>query len=246
MNQSLPRLALRRSIQLAHRWLGALLLLQFLLWMASGAFMSLVNMDEVGGAPNRSIGGEPELAPRAYFPPGGVIAGLEGVEGVRLENLGSRPVYVVAHSDGETMFDAESGERIQLSEAAIIAIARNSFVGEGEPVSAKLLNENPVDFRGATPVWRVTINDKASTRIYISPVTGAVLAHRNQLWRIYDFFWMLHIMDYDERSNYSNPLLRISSVTGLLFVLTGAFLVWTRVRAGRYGEDISRTSRHSS
>jgi uncharacterized iron-regulated membrane protein len=243
MNTTPPKLAVRRWMQMAHRWLGVFLLVQLLLWMASGAFMSLVSMDQVRGEPTRAVDASPELLPRAYFPPGGVIAGLGGVESVSLQNLGSRPVYIVAHSEGQTVFDAETGDPVTFPEAAIIDIARKSYVGEGEPLSARLLTVAPVDFRGAIPVWQVTIDDKAKTRIYVSPDTGKVLAFRNRLWRVYDFFWMLHIMDYGERSNYSNLLLRVFSVCGLLFVVTGGILAWTRVETGRYKQDIMRLIR---
>jgi uncharacterized iron-regulated membrane protein len=244
MSERTPNLAARRWVQLAHRWLGAALLLQFMLWMASGAFMSLVNMDQVRGGATTAISASPELQARAYFPPGGVISELSGVKSVLLENLDARPVYIVTHSEGESMFDAETGNLISLSGAAVTDIAKNSYVGDGEPISAVLITlESPVDYRGSLPVWQVRMDDKARTRIYVSPSTGRVIAHRNRLWRVYDFFWMLHIMDYEGRSDYSNPLLRIFSVTGLFFVLTGGVLAWTRVRSGRYRQDVKRLLR---
>ena len=41
----------------------------------------------------------------------------------------------------------------------------------------------------------------SSITYYISATTGSVLERRNDTWRWWDFFWMLHIMDYDEREN---------------------------------------------
>lgn len=67
-----------------------------------------------------------------------------------------------------------------------------------------------------------------------------MLARRNRIWRLYDFFWMLHIMDYDERENFNNPLIRAFAATGLLFALSGLFLVAQRVTGGRYKDDLRR------
>ena len=45
------------------------------------------------------------------------------------------------------------------------------------------------------------------------------------LWRVFDFVWMLHIMDYDERDDFNHPLLLITAGTALLFVFTGLWML---------------------
>lgn len=232
------RLRWRRWTQIAHRWLGLGLAVQVLLWMASGAFMSLVDMDVVRGGRTLAPSTAPMLEARRYFPPGGVIAAQGAVESITLKIWNGRPVYVVQTFAGERLFDAATGEALSpIGEAAAIEIARKSYLGEGDVVRARLLQEAPVDWRGELPVWRIDIDDAARTRVYVSPSTGEALAHRNALWRIYDFFWMLHIMDYDGRNDYSNPLIRIFSVCAVLFSITGIALVVNRLRSGRYPED---------
>jgi len=52
-----------------------------------------------------------------------------------------------------------------------------------------------------------------------------LVARRHQLWRWFDFLWMLHIMDYDQRIDANNLLLRISASLALLFSLSGAGLL---------------------
>jgi uncharacterized iron-regulated membrane protein len=80
----------------------------------------------------------------------------------------------------------------------------------------------------------VSFDDRLKTRLYISPETGEIESRRNKIWRLYDFFWMLHIMDYDERENFNNPLLKIAAVTGTLFAVTGFYLVIVLFLKGRY------------
>ena len=75
-------------------------------------------------------------------------------------------------------------------------------------------------------VWRVDFDDEDETSIYVSGQDGAVLERRNSTWRLFDIFWMLHIMDYDERADAHNPLLITAQVTGLVFTLMGIWLLF--------------------
>ena len=65
------------------------------------------------------------------------------------------------------------------------------------------------------------------------------------MWRFYDFFWMLHIMDYRGRDNFNNPLLRAFALTGLAFALSGVTLVGFRLHSGRYADDARRMARRA-
>ena len=75
------------------------------------------------------------------------------------------------------------------------------------------------------PLWAVHYEEAGDTTLYFSPYTGDIVARRHNLWRIFDFVWMLHIMDYDTRDDVNNALLRIASMTGVLFALSGAWLL---------------------
>jgi len=57
--------------------------------------------------------------------------------------------------------------------------------------------------------------------LYIEPWTGELLARRTQGWRIFDFLWTLHIMDFDTRDNFNHPLLQAASALGLVIALSG-------------------------
>jgi hypothetical protein len=112
-------------------------------------------------------------------------------------------------------------------------------VGEGKIVRAALVSHPPHEYRGATPVWRIDLDDRLHTRIYVSPQTGEVRSRRNDIWRVYDFFWMLHIMDYKERDNFNSWWLQLFAGAGFVFALSGLIIVVYRLRRGRYGNDLS-------
>jgi hypothetical protein len=92
----------------------------------------------------------------------------------------------------------------------------------------QLREESPIDFRGALPVWQMTMADSAGTRLYIHPDTGKLLARRTSTWRLYDFLWSLHIMDYAGRENFNNMLLRLVAGFSLLMTASGAGLLIAR------------------
>lgn len=225
----------RSFISAAHNWLGLLLGLQVILWMLSGAVMSLFDIELVRGRTNAVATYPPELLASNYASPGGVIARTPGATSLTLSFVLDRPAYVVSGSAGAALFDAETGEKLSpLSEARARLVAERDFIGRGKTGGGVLLDEAPHECGCAAPVWSFRFDDKLRTRLYVSPDTGAVLARRNEIWRMYDFFWMLHILDFKEREDFNNPLLRTAAVTGTLFALTGAYLVALRLLRGQY------------
>lgn len=230
-----------RVVHVAHRWLGLLLAAQVMLWMASGVIMSWFPIEQVRGETAAAIEAPPALSAARYFPPDGVIAGFPGATDVRLKIWLGRPVYVVSGASGRALVDAASGEILSpLGEDLARQAAEADYRGQGTLERLVLTNNPSAEYRGPAPVWRADFSDADETRLYVSPQTGEVLARRNRVWRLYDFFWMLHIMDYEAREDFNNPLIRAFSATGFLFALTGLFLVAVRVRGGQYRADATR------
>ena len=140
------------------------------------------------------------------------------------------PVYRLGRAEGSwLMVDALSGDILSpISEGKALALAIADFKGEAKPEGANWLTEKNLEYRGDLPVWQVYLNDEEDTRLYVSPVLGRVVARRTETWRIFDFFWMLHIMDYKERTNFNNPLVIIASIAGLLMAVSGVLLIYFR------------------
>jgi exosortase/archaeosortase len=57
-----------------------------------------------------------------------------------------------------------------------------------------------------------------------------VITVRSDIWRVFDFFWMLHIMDYDEREDFNNPLLISFAASSVFFSFTGFILLLQNIR----------------
>ncbi|MHA6250022.1 hypothetical protein ACXYMU_18970 [Pontibacter sp. CAU 1760] len=75
------------------------------------------------------------------------------------------------------------------------------------------------------PAWAITFNEPDCT-VYISSEYGNYQAIRHNRWRVFDFLWMLHTMDFEGRDNFGNILLRVFSLFGVFTVLSGFFLYY--------------------
>ncbi len=86
-----------------------------------------------------------------------------------------------------------------------------------------------VEFRGGRiPVYQVILDHPKRPHNYVCPLTGEVLKRRNNLRRIFDFFWMLHIMDYGAREDFNHWLLTGTSVLAIMTSASGLALWWWR------------------
>ncbi|BDT59185.1 hypothetical protein MasN3_26790 [Massilia varians] len=113
-------------------------------------------------------------------------------------------------------------------------IAHKSYSGTGKAGTPRLLNFTLEARAHKEPVWRVDFDDPDETSIYVSSRSGVVLEHRNSTWRLFDLFWMLHIMDYSERTNFNNPLLISNAIGGLWMALTGVWLLFSSLRLAEF------------
>lgn len=137
-------------------------------------------------------------------------------------------VYEALLMPGEDciMLDAMSGKMLSpISEQEALLTARVDFTGNAAAPAVQWLSETNLEYRGRVPVYRVDFDNEKKTHLYISPENGRVIARRNKIWRLYDFFWMLHIMDYQERENFNHPWLYILAATAVSLSITGLTLL---------------------
>ena len=209
-----------------HKWLGLFIGLQVVIWSLSGLYMTAVHIDIIHGdhlirqTPVRSADVSKLRDPIA-------VAAANRADGARLAWVRNQPAYLLATEAGEKIVHAVSGRPVSPpNEAEIRAIAKSIYTGDEKIASAELISEIPGEIRGRKPpIWRVEFDHWNKPTLYFSPVTGELVTRRHELWRIFDFVWMLHIMDYDTRDNVNNALLRIFTWGAVLMVLSGAWLL---------------------
>jgi uncharacterized iron-regulated membrane protein len=228
----------RRFIRQLHRWVGLLVGIQVLFWVLGGFIMSVLQLDAVRGEHVRT------QAPAAPLEAGAPLVPLDrlladprfaGATTATLHRWLGHLVYRVEGPGGTHLVDAADGRLLSpLDQAAALAVARADYAGTGAVAGVERVETvegGAPEYRGRElPLWRVRFDDARDTTLYVSPQTGAVVARRNDLWRVFDFVWMLHIMDYEEREDFNHPLLIATAGTALLFVLSGGLMLFFSFR----------------
>ncbi|MCY7294767.1 PepSY domain-containing protein [Alteromonas sp. a30] len=224
-----------RLIKLAypiHRWSGLILGVQLLFWILGGFIMALLPLEQVHG---RHLAKAPKLATNAgshSYSLDILLRQLPDASHIELSYVDSQPTYLITTPQGRQLFDAQSGEKkTALNKETIKRLAQEYYLKTAAIEEANLLDTPPHEAsRVKGKVWQVNFDDAWNTRLYLDPLTGSLLNTRSTLWRIFDFVWMLHIMDYDTRNNINNPLLILFSGAATLFTLSGFILLYGRFR----------------
>lgn len=211
-----------------HKWIGLVIGVQALLWMCSGLYMTSISIDVIHGDHLAHVEHEPLARDQVRVAPDDLAGRFPGMQRFRLKRFLSRQVYEVHHNGGVALVDAVSGEVLNpLPEAGIRQAALALYQGKAPVQSMSLLGQAPQEVSGRpVPMWQVRFADRSETTLYLSPDTGELLAKRHSLWRWFDFLWMFHIMDYEARTDVNNTLLRVAAAVGLLFALSGAWLLF--------------------
>ena len=221
-----------------HKWVGLILAIQFLLWMASGVMMSLLDADKVGGRESRAKPAATPAWPHDVLALETVLAAsadsADNVIAITSGWLLDRPVYRLQNDKRSWLVSAVDGKAVSVDAGLAVRLARASYSGPGQPAPPRLLAYSLEARKHKEPVWRVDFDDAQETSVYVSSVSGAVLEHRNSAWRLFDLFWMLHIMDYSERTDFNHPLLVSSAIGGLWMALTGVWLLFTSIRLAEF------------
>ena len=211
-----------------HKWTGLILGIQFLLWTVSGLGMALLDHREVGGGASR-----PEPAP-AQLPANGGWERTAGslaeqeVTGLAVRPLLDRQVFEVATSKGVRLFDAATGTPVRVDQDLARRVAVAAYQGTAPVERVEPLRELTLAVREhKLPIWRVDFADDRGSVFYVSGETGKLLERRNDSWRLWDFLWMLHNMDYANRSSFNHPLIVTVTFATLWLAVTGFYLLFT-------------------
>ena len=134
--------------------------------------------------------------------PGEIIIGSDG----RWQTALGDPLRILNQEEALALGKAQT--TLNLSVATLIE--------KTEPTS---------EFRGrALPLWQLVDTEHPSVKVYLDAYSGSVSAIRNDAWRIWDFLWSLHIMDYSTRDEIGTVLLKVFSVLTLFTAVLGIAL----------------------
>lgn len=237
-----------------HRYLGLFIGIQFVLWTVGGLYFSWTSLDAVHGDhlmhPRPLVAADAELAS-----PSAAVAAIRSVEqvdslvGIGLFDLFGRPTYRIdftaPEGDGSArrtrLADAATGApRGALTREEAVRMATATFTGDAPVARVEYLTGEEIgghhEYRGQPlPAWAITFDHPEGATAYVAAEQAQVIRIRTERWRVFDFLWMLHTMDYAGRDDFNNLLLRAFSVLGLLTVFSGfALFALTSPRIRRW------------
>ena len=212
-------------IRKSHRYLGLFLGIQFLFWTIGGLYFSWTNLDEIHGDHLKNLDYEPAFFTNLI----GLkdLNGESGIQKVQLREINGRPFYWI---NEEQLFDAATGEikdGITKGEAEDIANRhmKKHLIIEDIQLIAKVDTHHEYR-KKLLPAYVVSYQNQDNVKAYVSKIDGKFQTVRHRNWRWFDFLWMTHTMDYQNRDNFNTLLLRVFSFLGLVTVLSG-FVLWS-------------------
>mgnify|MGYP000875642902 FL=1 len=152
------------------------------------------------------------------------------VEAINWHMLGGQMVAEVTTAKGIMLFDAQTGELIPpvgATQATVIANAAWKSAAKPTSKASRVTAESP-EYRAELPAWRIAYSDPDATSVFVAVDTGKITAVRTGTWRLYDFFWSLHIMDWKNHENFNTWWLLAFAIGGLVLGIAGTVLLFIR------------------
>ena len=152
----------------------------------------------------------------------GIYFSFNKIENIRGEQ------YLVA-STKAPIDTTLSAEKLNFDAAKKIVEKKTILI----PQSIEIIEESKrgSEYRGRElPLYKVISLTKLGKEInvYQNPFTGEIVAIRSSQWRIWDLMWGFHIMDWVDRDNIDNILLKIFSFIALFTSISGVILFFKK------------------
>ena len=207
-------------IRNTHKYLSFFISIQLLLWTISGIYFAFNKIENVRGEQYRL------QSPSNYSFKNIEFEIPEATSAVVKKRL-DKTIVAASTKAGMRYFD-EAGDplkKISFDEAKKIVV-KNTLL---KPIAVEEINElkKGSEYRGRQlPIYKVITHNANNKEInaYLNIFSGDIVAIRSAQWRIWDLMWGFHIMDWQERDNIDNMLLKIFSVLALISSLSGILL----------------------
>jgi len=225
-----------------HKWLALFAGIQVLIWSVSGLYMTFVDLDIIHGDHLVSMQ-KPQVIDSSSILPISkkIIDENKPIHSIKLKAYFDRPVYEIRAKELLVIVDALTGEKKNnLSKSDIQQNTQQIYAGEASISAIELLNQYPTEIGGRKQsVWQVKFDDWSNSTLYFHPKSGRLISKRTDLWRTFDFLWLLHIMEMWDSEGYSGLLFRLFSIASLLMTLFGSWLLFYRLQGSEVGGDKS-------
>ena len=214
-------------VRVFHKYLSLIISIQLLLWTISGIYFAFNKIELVRGE-QYIIKDKPSSIE---------INNLNISSNVKNIEIFKRLNQWVVKAEMDAGFkyqDLLGNEVYELSPNEAIEVVKLKTTLS--PIDVIKINESSArsEFRGRSlPIYKIKTNSSDDTNVYVDVMSGKIVAIRSDSWRVWDFLWGAHIIDYRERDNINNILLKIFSILALLSSLSGIALFFNTIKKFR-------------
>lgn len=207
-----------------HKWLALIIGIQLLLWIISGLVFSFIEHRNVGANFVFKNNQTDQIEQMHDF--NRVINQFSDAIQISQVTLLGKSAFKIKQSDQTLIVDALNLQPIIIDAELIERLVNESYKGGGSIIGVKLVTEKNDDNRAfELPSWQVTFDDEYGSQIYFSSFTAEYQGIRTDSWRIFDFFMMLHFMDYGQRGNFNHGLIIFAALLLVFFAMSGVLLL---------------------
>ena len=205
-------------IRLFHKYLSLVISIQLLLWTISGIYFAFNKIELVRGEQYLIEQNPSKLNLKE-------VEGSFSAKNVNFVRRLDEWIIKVETDSGFSYTDLQGQNLDELNAEEVREVVRQST--NLIPLMAQRIDKPEIraEFRGRNlPIFKVATSTTDNINVYVDAFTGEVTAIRSDSWRIWDFLWGAHIIDYSERENINNFLIKILSILALISSLSGIVL----------------------
>ena len=214
-------------VRVFHKYLSLIISIQLLLWTISGIYFAFNKIELVRGE-QYIIKDNPSSIEINNL---NISSNVKNIEIFKRLN---QWVVKVEMDAGFKYQDLLGNEVYELSPNQAIEVVKLKTTLS--PIDAMKINESSArsEFRGRSlPIYKIRTDSSDDTNVYVDVMSGKIVAIRSDSWRVWDFLWGAHIIDYRQRDNINNILLKIFSILALLSSLSGIALFFNTIKKFR-------------
>ena len=207
-------------IRKTHKYLSFFISIQLLLWTISGIYFSFNKIELVRGEQYLKIVEKPiNLGVLNFNTPYS--------EKVSIINRLGKEIVIVSSRGSKKYLDKNGNPLDKLSSLEAVESVKSQTTLLPFQAIEITDNKSGSEFRGRSlPIYKVESRniENDDINVYVNIYSGEIMAIRSPQWRIWDLMWGFHIMDWNERDNINNLLLKIFSILALVSSITGLIL----------------------
>jgi uncharacterized iron-regulated membrane protein len=220
-----------------HKWLMLFIGLQLLTWSITGTYMVLMDIDYIHGdtlvAKKQKIL-SPEQVEYSFKE---LLVAYPQATKIELGLMLKQAVYRFNIDKKKVLISALDGQQLSpISQQLAVSIAKENYHDNSVNIEKVLLltGNSPSELNHRyLPVWRVDFDDFSSPSFYISANSGQLVTKRHNYWRIFDWMFVFHVMDYID-GEADNKLLLLFTVLAFIGSIFGLVLTYYRLTPKHY------------